>query len=291
MPGFHIKEVSTDAVGTTINSPETVGTIAPEGQKGENIRILGLINRAINTGTVTSAEALLGKFIYSGAAYDLVDYEVPAGLNYGAAPATNIAPMEVRETFQPLMKQGNFVESDITIKYDAVQPEPTPEVLGQSFLVYDSGEMPQELVDKWLDFGIRGVAPTHQICRTGNDDEIGDTDGEVLDNSVTMDSKYNYLVAVQTEFAPDALLTDNEMAGGDLELSANISGIGPLKIPLPAYHGELGTKVGAPLMAQPLITPIWVDKSGINMTMNAAANLVQVTSGAFAAQYGVFGRV
>lgn len=289
MGGMRIDYVNGQDVGTTSGTKEVAGTftIASDTQT-DHIRIIGILLRVIAGGTKTAAEANLGHFIVNSKALGWVNKHISLGQADGGNPATNIGALTVFAKFEPIMQSGNFVGSTIEVDFSAENPEPTQDFDIDAFLVYDNGDAPQEIIDKWVNYGVYGILPPADLGDVANDDEIGDLTTEVMDDSISLQNAEE-IYGVETSACPDALLTDGESFVPYIELVG--AGLPqPSYIPVPAYGIELGTAVGRGIVTRDYNVPYWNKLGNANPTLTPTVHLVEVTTGANAVHINVRAR-
>lgn len=269
---LHSDVVRADAVGTTAEARETVGTITFNKFAKS---LIALVFQAISTGTRTAAEANLGTFFLTSSALGISDFEIDAGLSDGAAPATNIAPYIGYSKTVPVDYQVNS-NDQLTVEFAAETPEPTSDIAAQMFAIYSDGKTPADIIECVR----RGLMPNIHDAKTANDDEIGDALQEELDESpLQIPSRFTKVVGYSVSVSPDALLTDGEIFLGDLEIRGSVL-VTPQRWPIPFFGAELGTKVGAAVQGLHYEQAIYIDKGNGNENFNLLINLLETQTGA-----------
>jgi len=272
------EQVDADALGTTVASVETIGTITLSSKAK---RVLMLMWQVVSTAVMTTAEALMGKVIINSKDLGITNFRADAGINLGGSPATNIQAVESPLMTFPMDVKGDFGKATIDFTYDAILPEPTSEVAVQCFAVFDDNSTP-DIIKEALWRGLPLVADHRD---RSSDDEIGDALSEALDDgAISFDGVYKKVIEYLANIAPDAVFTAGEHFLGYLEFASSYEDIGVQKWPLPAINAGLGTPVGSPVKVTPIRLPWYFPKGNKKETLTPTAVLQQVTSGANAVQ-------
>jgi len=270
--------VDADALGTTVASVETIGTITLSSKAK---RVLMLMWQVVSTGVMTTAEALMGKVVINSKDLGLSNFRGDAGINLGGSPATNIQAVESPLMKFPMDVKGKFGKATIDFTYDAILPEPTSEVAVQCFAIFDDESTPDKIVEAlWRGYG---VVTDHSDV--SSDDEIGDALTEALDGgAIEFEGVYGKLIKYLANVSPDAVHTAGEHFLGYLEFASSYEDIGVQKWPLPAINAGLGTPVGSPVKVTPILLPWFFPKGDKKESFTPTAVLQQVTGGANAVQ-------
>lgn len=268
----------TDAVGTTANTPEAIGTVTLNSKAR---RVIGFIFQAVGSGTKTPTEATLGTFVVTSADLDLVDYEITSLNAFGAPPATNSEADMPFPQIVPVMKSGDFDGSSISFQYNAELPEPTEDMAAQAFVIYDDGTTPQRVIDRLFSgYGAMNY-PVNQ-SKSSNLPTAGSATSAALTDTINIEGKFTTVNNYVCVIVPDAAETDSEPLLGYIEWTSSYTGITPLKTPIPALGSELGTKVGKATNPKPIVLPLWVPKGTKKEQFTPTLKLLGTTSGAFA---------
>lgn len=286
------RTVAADNVGTTADTFEAVGTVTLNNVAK---RVLGIIAIAVSSGTMTTAEALMGSFRITADDLGITNMELGADLAVGGGPATNeqgvVLTPKLRSLRYPRkgFNSGADIDGiDIDIEYSANLPEPTSDAAGQLTVIYDDGKTPGDILDKW----------PHMIndinwWGRANDDEIGDATSETMDDTISVPKWVTEIVGMDAHVAPDTVLTAGEFFLGYIEFTSTLgTTFAPQEWPVPAINACLGTPVGIPVTQYPSPSiPMHISGFGKKKeTITPTAKLLNVTSGANALSCTLYGR-
>lgn len=279
---LHSDVVRADAVGTAAEAKEAVGTITFNKFAKSLVHMYFM---AMSSGTRTTAEANLGTFFVTSDALGISNFEIDAGIADGAAPATNMGAYICNIVSIPVDFAINS-NDQIDVEFAAETPEPTSDIAAQFFAVYSDGSTPPDIIEALnRDF----IVPVKD-SKNANDDEIGDSTQEELDESpVQIASRFTEVVAMTHSVSPDALLTDSEIFFGDIEIRSSVI-VSPQRWPLIAFGAELGAAVGKAVEAGTRKQTIYINKGSGNENFNIFINLLETQTGAMALNVSLLSR-
>jgi len=276
--------IQKDAVGTTVGSVETIGSITFNQAARE---LLGILVQVAGTATKTAAEANLGKLLIQSDDMGISTFEIVTNRRCGGAPGTNIEAEKVITQWIPYhapIKPKNV----ITFKYDALVPEPTEEVAVQITAVYSDGDVPSDIMDAILKH--LGLLPTLKQSKVTVDADIGDASSEALAETITIEGRYKEIIGYRAVVSPDAAPTAGEIFLGYIEITGTVGNISPQKWPLPAIGSSLGTPVGGAVEAEVIEQTTFFRKSNAKDTFTMTANLLATTTGANGVAFSLIAR-
>jgi len=278
MPNIlHYDTINKDAVGSTAGSVETVGTLK---SSAEATDIVAFLLQAASTGTMTTGEALSGKFILEPGSLAYDNLEVNIGRGIGGAPATNegqLTDYGLYLPFMPVIKQvGN---KQVIVKFDALNPEPTSEMCAQASMLFTEGSIDYSVLDN-RGIGIEGLKTRIRWSGVATEPDVGDAASEAFPESITVPSWVKKIVAIGLQYNSDAVPTAGEHLVGYVELTGTIPGLYPMRVPFPAAWATLGTTAEMPDMGGlQVILPMYIENPGVDSTVNLTAHINNTLSG------------
>jgi len=275
--------VQTDNIATTLGAAEAIGTIQ---LNKDARRFIGFSHQFCNSRVVTAAEANTIGINVESADLGISEWRGLAPISEGGAPATNIANVASKLKTVPVGMKVNGNDR-ITFSAELLGSESTADFAGQVTVWYDDGSTPDGIIKMMMEAPY-GIEPNLQHELRGVDADIGDATQEAFaDNPRRAPSRFSKVVNFNGVVSPDSAPTAAEFFLGFVEITSTISGITPLRIPLPAIGSSLGTPVGSPIVPKNVNWPLWIPKGNNNEDFSATANILNVTSGAHHVAYSL----
>ena len=275
---LHYQRVGADTVGTTIATPEAVGTITIP-SNATNVH--AFIFQAGSTATQTTAEAVHGEFEVNPRSIGTQTFTVLSGHGCGAGAATNEGPIYDPGLFY-LYKptSGSVANEQVTFRYDALAPEPTTEMYVQAFLLSSNGGIDTAVL-KNRGEPLNALSSYSNWSDTAWDADIGDVVSEQFANNISVPANVSLIHAITVVVNGDAVYTAGEHLAGYLTLSGTIPDLYPMDVPIPLQWATLGTNVDWGINSGIAQTyPLYIPGTGKNETINITANIAAATSGA-----------
>jgi hypothetical protein len=286
---LHYDNARADAVGTTANTPETIGTIT---FLPTTTDCHLLIVQDCSTATRTTAEATSGTFNIDFKALMPQTLVVPSGIGEGGAGATNINALWNVGKYIPLKlkDKANFGGASVTGTYEVNTPEPTSDMAAQFTLAYSVGSINKHFLQN------RGLAiagalktPTMWMDREEDDDAGTTVTSFTHPNAISVPYWVSRIHAHGVMVNNDAVATAGEHILGDNELTGTLQGLDPMKPPLPAQWATLGTAAASEIQFGELINPMYIECPSNDITITPKTNIQSATTGAFQVVTSLYG--
>ena len=275
---LHYDVVRADVVGTTADTPETIGTIQllPE---TSDVHLLFI--QDVSTATRTSAEATSGTFNFNFRSLLNDILVVPSAFGEGGTGATNINGAWCNGKFIPLRvnKKADLGNARITGTYEVNLPEPTSDMAAQFMLAYSVGGIDKNFLAN------RGLAQSGALktaiswCDREEDDNVGPTvTAFAHTNAITVPHWVSRVTAVGNMANNDAIASANEHFLADVEFTGTMQGLDPMHTPVPAAWAVAGTPAASEIQFGELISPMYIEAPQTDVTMQPNTNLQASTS-------------
>lgn len=279
MVNLHYFRNGADTVGSTVGAIEAIGTYQVP---SKSTAFHGWWFMDTSSSTTTTAEGTNGKFLVDSPDITHGTQTFLAGAGTGEGAGTNES-----STYDPgymvlYQPKGNFKNATLTYSYDIVN-EMTQENYASVFTMWSSDGVTPDAIFRNRGHPTSGLNTIIKHSRVASDIDIYDNAIEVMAETITLPSDARRVVAMMVCVKSDAIPTDGEHFAGHIAVTATLTGIEPMHIPLPHAGNAIGTQVDWPDQGNSnWIYPMCIDLTGsASETFTFTVNLAAVVTAAY----------